>query len=130
MRQLVKAVFVALLVIMFSIFSPITSISSDVLDGKQFVAKVDGDQDILTFKNGTFHSSSCDEYGFGPGEYSTQNTERGIAFEATTSSENHGQMVWTGTVEGDSIEGSYHWAKKGWLGTKEKTKAFTGTMNK
>lgn len=130
MNNIIKLFLIAALTTTIPFVGPSTANSSGILDGKQFVAIVDGDEDVLTFQDGTFHSSSCDEYGFGRGDYIAQNTEDGIAFEAKTSSEKHGQMVWTGTVKGDKIEGSYHWTKKGWLGTKEKTKNFEGNIKK
>jgi hypothetical protein len=130
MKNIIYVVLVALLTTMFSVALPSMAVSSETLDGKQFVAIVDGEEDILTFHDGTFHSSSCDEHGFGPGEYTSQQTEDGISFEAKTTSADNGQMVWTGKVKDDKIVGSYHWTKEGMLDTKERTENFEGSMKK
>ncbi len=53
-----------------------------------------------------------------------------IHFEAETESPKHGNIVWKGTVEGDSIDVNYTWSKKGWLGTKTKDKWFKGVLKK
>lgn len=109
---------------------PSVAFAGGVLDGKRFETLLDGDNDILKFDEGTFHSSSCEEWGFGPGDYTTKSSGDGISFEATTTSEKHGTMVWTGTVVGDNIKGSYHWTKEGWFGTKSKKKNFEGSIIK
>ena len=107
---------------------PMAVMAEGLLDDKAFTTLLDGDNDVLTFQDGMFHSSSCDDWGFGQGQYTTQQTDNGIAFQAKTNSEKHGTMVWTGTVQGDSIKGSYLWTKEGWFGTKSKTKNFAGSL--
>lgn len=126
-----KIVFVSLVV--FSIFlltSPAVVFSGGILDGKQFDTHLDGDNDILTFQDGMFHSLSCDKWGFGLGEYSTTASGNSISFKATTTSEKHGIMVWKGTVIEAKIEGSYYWRKKGLFGTETKTMSFGGIIKK
>ncbi len=109
---------------------PLTSHAAEILDGKVFVTFLDGEDDVLTFEDGTFHSSSCDEWGFGKGRYTTAAEGESITFKAETTSAKEGSLVWTGSVLGDTIEGSYLWTKKGWFRTKTKTKNFTGTLQK
>jgi hypothetical protein len=97
------------------------SISRDVvagqgpLDGKIFVVetgekgKSGGDKDTLTFKDGNFHSTGCDQYGFGDGAYTSTVNGDAIQFEAVTTSPTKGKMTWKGTVQGDKIEVGYVW---------------------
>ena len=97
------------------------SISRDVsagqgpLDGKTFVVetgekgKSGGDKDTLIFKDGNFHSTGCDQYGFGDGAYTSTVNGDAIQFEAVTTSPTKGKMTWKGTVQGDKIEVGYVW---------------------
>ena len=97
------------------------SISRDVsagqgsLDGKTFVVetgekgKSGGDKDTLIFKDGNFHSTGCDQYGFGDGAYTSSVNGDSIQFEAVTTSPTKGKMTWKGTVTGDKIEVGYVW---------------------
>jgi hypothetical protein len=85
------------------------------LDGKTFVVetgekgKSGGDKDTLTFKDGNFHSSGCDQYGFGEGAYTSTVNGDSIQFEAVTTSPTKGKMTWKGTLTGDKIEVGYVW---------------------
>ena len=63
-------------------------------------------QDILSFADGKFHSSDCDQYGYNRGEYRATPTGDAIAFEVETRSEEYGRNVWKGVVKGDQIEGT------------------------
>jgi len=92
------------------------------LDGKAFVAEAgekgkaaDEKGDILSFRDGKFHSSACDQYGYGSGAYRSSQTEGGMAFEAETTSEKDGRLVWKGIVKGGAIEGTFVHHRKGWL---------------
>ncbi|TFH29384.1 MAG: hypothetical protein E4G97_07320, partial [Deltaproteobacteria bacterium] len=92
------------------------SISRDVsaeqgpLDGKSFVVetgekgKSGAEKDTLTFKDGNFRSSGCDQYGFGDGAYTSTANGDAIQFEVVTTSSTKGKMTWKGTVTGDKIE--------------------------
>ena len=130
MKNPIKVLLSIVLVTLFSIAPPLTVLAGETLDGKAFVTLLDGDNDVLTFQDGMFHSSSCDEWGLGKGKYTTEGTGNNISFEAKTTSEKNGSMVWTGSVLGDSIKGSYLWTKEGWFGTKTKTKNFEGSLKK
>ena len=85
------------------------------LDGKTFVVetgekgKSGGDKDTLTFKDGSFRSAGCDQYGFGDGAYTSTVNGDAIQFEAVTTSPTKGKMTWKGTVTGDKIEVGYVW---------------------
>jgi len=130
MKNTVKILLNCVLITLFTLTTPITLLATDVLEGKTYVTLLDGENDVLTFKDGMFHSSSCDEWGYGPGKYTITKSGESISFEATTTSEKHGSMVWTGIVEGEKITGNYLWTKKGLFGTKTKTKNFYGTLKK
>ncbi|MEO8104445.1 MAG: hypothetical protein ABI790_18170 [Betaproteobacteria bacterium] len=90
------------------------------LDGKIFVADAgekgkDADEkgDVITFKDGKFHSSSCDQFGYGKGDYKSSKQGDAIVFEAETKSDKDGRLVWKGSVRGDLIEGNFTHYRKG-----------------
>jgi hypothetical protein len=92
------------------------------LDGRAFVAEAgengkeaDEKGDVITFQAGKFHSSACDQWGFGKGAYRTSVSGDAIAFETETTSEKDGRLVWKGTVRGDAIEGTFVHYRKGWF---------------
>jgi hypothetical protein len=71
--------------------------------------------DVITFAGGKFHSSLCDQYGYGKGDYKYSAAGDAVAFEAQTQSEKDGRLVWKGTVRGDEIEGTFVHYRKGWM---------------
>jgi hypothetical protein len=92
------------------------------LDGKAFVAEAgekgkaaDEKNDVITFAGGKFHSSACDQYGFGKGDYRATGSGDAVSFEAETQSEKDGRLVWKGIVRGPEIEGTFVHYRKGWL---------------
>lgn len=94
--------------------------AGESLDGKTFNIKLteygkDGQptDDELIFKDGTFSSSECEQYGFGPATYESASKNGATLFEATNSSEKEGKIEWEGKVEGDSITGNFMWSKPG-----------------
>ena len=103
-------------------FLPITPIGAQAisLDGKVFVADAgekgklaDEKADVITFKDGKFHSSSCDQYGYNKGNYKTSADGDAIVFEVETQSDKDGRLVWKGRVRGDQIEGNFTHYRKG-----------------
>lgn len=113
----VAAVFIAML------FATPATAQTAALEGKAFVAEAgekgknaDEKGDIITFKDGKFHSSACDQYGYGKGNYKSTASADGISFEAETTSEKDGRLVWKGVVRGDVIEGTFiHHRKPGFF---------------
>lgn len=95
--------------------SPDVSAGQGALDGKTFMVetgekgKSGGDKDTLIFKDGNFHSTACDQYGFGDGAYTSTAIGDSIQFEAITTSPTKGKISWKGTVKGDKIDVSYVW---------------------
>lgn len=65
------------------------------------------DSDTLEFAGGRFHSTACDPYGFGSGQYTTTKVDGGFDFHATCTNGSGGTNAWHGTVRGDSIEGGF-----------------------
>ena len=101
---------------------PVAEAQTTTLDGKVFVADAgekgkpaEEKNDVITFSGGKFHSSLCDQYGYGPGDYKYTPAGYAVAFEAQTQSEKDGGLVWRGTVRGDTIEGTFVHYRKGWM---------------
>jgi len=91
------------------------------LDGKAFVGeagekgKPADEKDTITFADGKFHSSACDQWGFNKGEYSVKTEGDATVFEAETVSDKEGRLKWTGTLKGGVLEGSFtHYRKPAW----------------
>ena len=59
---------------------------------------------MLSFRNGRFHSSACDVYGYSDAPYKTTSDGNAIRFEAETVSAKHGKLRWTGFVRGDKLD--------------------------
>jgi hypothetical protein len=85
------------------------------LDGKSFQGSMveKGKKpitDTFEFGSGQFHSTSCDKFGFGRGDYSVQPDGH---FDATTMSSTDGTIEWHGRIEGDRLTGQALWLKPG-----------------
>jgi hypothetical protein len=87
--------------------------TSHVLDGKTFVT-VEEEPDELVFKNGTFFSATCAQWGFEPSPVIASADGDVIRFETESISPKHGKMAWQGTVDGKTMNVSYEWTKKRW----------------
>ncbi len=80
------------------------------LDGKVFEGvflakgKTRGDADTLTFKNGRFHSSACDQYGYSDASYTTASEGNATRFEAETESAKYGKLRWSGFIRGEKLD--------------------------
>lgn len=106
--------------------------SEGLLDGKVFtgptgkMGKNATETDELRFENGKLYSVGCADWGFGSGAYSTEVEGNNISFEAVTTSPKDGKIVWSGTVNGDTIDATYVWTKKSWYGERKQKKWFKG----
>jgi hypothetical protein len=114
MASLLRFALAALLVLPWQLAS-----AQHLLDGRKFntEAGYTGKPahvkvDILSFQAGKFHSSDCDQYGYGRGEYRATARGDGVAFEVETVSEQYGRNVWKGVVTGDVIEGTMVFYRK------------------
>jgi hypothetical protein len=101
---------------------PLAALSASPLDGTAFIVEwgptgqpADEKDDLLTFHDGRFHSAACDKYGFGKGVYQATPQGGAVVFTAATVSEKHGRLVWTGRIEGSTIEGTIVQHRKPWL---------------
>lgn len=93
--------------------------AGETLDGKSFSVeltesnKSEATQDELIFKDGTFFSTGCDQYGFTPAKYEARSKGGVIMFKSTLASDKEGKSEWEGAVTGDEISGTMFWTKEG-----------------
>ena len=90
------------------------------LDGRTFAGivvecgKQAGDAEIITFRNGRFHSSACTAYGYGDAPYkAAAAAQDGFTFEAETESPQYGKLLWRGVVRGKRLDGTLTMLKDG-----------------
>lgn len=115
-----RSLLVSILASVIVITAPLTTAQTPTLDGKVFIADAgekgkaaDEKSDVITFSEGKFHSSLCDQYGYGKGDYKTTALADTLVFDVETSSAKDGRLVWKGTVRGDKIEGTFMHYRKG-----------------
>ena len=111
-------ILLVLIILSISIIStagPLIALENRSLDGNVYDAILNGESDILTFRDGSFQSSLYAGRGYDKGEYSTVTKGNSIWFEAKTVSLHEGELSWTGVIEGSAINGSYLNTKKGWF---------------
>ncbi|HSW83789.1 MAG TPA: hypothetical protein VLH12_09960 [Usitatibacter sp.] len=104
------------------VFVPALFAQTAALDGRVFVGEAgekgkpaDEKGDVITFADGKFHSSSCDQYGYNKGTYTATKAGDTIQWETETTSEKDGRLVWKGTVRGSEMEGTFVHYRKGWF---------------
>jgi hypothetical protein len=96
-----------------------TAVADDSLDGKSFSVELtdtgtkEATEDELVFKDGTFMSTECEQYGFTPGEYESKSKGGAVLFESTLMSDKEGKAEWEGSVQGGNITGTMIWTKAG-----------------
>ena len=98
---------------------PFMAAAQGTLDGRRFdtQAGLSGKpahiaKDILSFADGKFHSSDCDQYGYDRGAYRAATDGGAVTFEVETRSEQYGRNVWKGVVRGDTVEGTMVFYRK------------------
>jgi len=110
-------VFVILLLL--AVFNISQSAEAGSLDGKTYKGemgekgKTNGNEETIEFKDGRFHSASCDEYGFTAAPYTSETKGDLTRFSSVTISQKEGKMNWTGIVKGDMLEATATWNKEG-----------------
>jgi hypothetical protein len=94
--------------------------ADDSLDGKSFLVKLseqgkddEATNDELIFKDGTFFSADCEQYGFSSASYKTKSKGDTTLFVSTLVSDKEGKAEWEGAVKGDEITGTFIWSKEG-----------------
>jgi len=91
---------------------PLKNVLSGVLDGKTYVGDLGlmgaapSMRETITFKDGYFHSSACDQYHFKDGAYLAVESAGATNFMVITHNREHSTIVWKGTVKGDTLEGT------------------------
>ena len=89
------------------------------LDGRRFEGvfiergKTSGDADTLTFKDGRFRSSACDQYGYSDAPYKTVAAGDTVRFEAETASAKYGKLLWNGSIRGNKLDATVMMERKG-----------------
>jgi hypothetical protein len=97
---------------------PVLSVA-ETLDGRSFQGvflergKTSGDADTLSFKDGRFRSSACDQYGYSDATYKTVAVGDTVRFEAETSSAKYGKLFWTGSIRGNKLDATVMMERKG-----------------
>ena len=85
-------------------------VTKGMLDGRHFMGemgttgKTTGDKEVITFKDGMFHSAACDPHGFKAMPYTTTTEGDAIKFSATGVNDKKDKMEWHGTVKGDMLD--------------------------
>ena len=83
---------------------------AESLDGRSFEGvfiqrgKTSGDADTLVFKDGRFHSSACDRYGYSDAVYKIGASGDATRFDAETESPKYGRLVWSGVIRGGKLD--------------------------
>lgn len=116
-----STMFILVLALFLSIISSTlnVAVADDSLDGKSFLVELsetkknEVTKDELIFKDGTFFSVECEQYGFGPASYESKSKDDAILFESTLVSGTEGKAEWEGSVKGDKITGTFIWSKEG-----------------
>lgn len=117
-----STLFVFMFAVALSTIGPNTdhAAAGDSLDGKTFSVKInehgkDGEatDDELIFKDGTFFSTDCEQYGFSSAPYEHRTTDGITLFITSSTSEKEGEVQWEGRVEGGEISGTMIWSKPG-----------------
>ncbi|GJM16745.1 MAG: hypothetical protein DHS20C13_20720 [Thermodesulfobacteriota bacterium] len=119
--QISKVLLLVLAVSFFIVGAQLNVASAgDSLDGKTFSVKInehgkDGEatDDEIIFKDGTFFSADCEQYGFSAAPYEYRTKDGITLFITSSTSEKEGEIQWEGKVEGDEISGTMIWSKTG-----------------
>lgn len=110
---------------------------SGILDGMTFVGKIGpvgkpaDVQDALTFTNGMFVSIGCDRRcGYPAGPYFVRYVGDKIEFVSEGNcTDKNAKISWRGTIENDTLKGSFTWTSKRWYWTIEKEFWFEGKLS-
>jgi hypothetical protein len=77
---------------------PLIDLENQKLNGNIYATILDGENDILTFRDGSFQSNLYAGRGYDEGEYTTVTKGNSIWFEAKTVSPHDGELFWTGVI--------------------------------
>ena len=112
--------------------------STNILDGMVFVGKngevgkelAEYEDEEIVFDNGMFTSVSCEPYNFGSSPYNAQAIGDKIHFDVVTESPTHGQISWTGVIDGAVAEVKFVWTKERWYWDIRREYWFKGKLKK
>ena len=100
------------LAVSFILFAATASFAAKPsLDGKTYHgtikmgAEAKADPDEFIFKEGTFRSTACDQYGYTSAPYEVKPEGTKSTFTAVTKNKQGAQIQWNGTIAGDKIDG-------------------------
>lgn len=119
---LVSTMYLLILCVGLSVISAShdAAFAADSLDGKSYSIKItehnkDGEptDDELIFKDGTFFSTDCEQYGFSAAKYESKSKDGVTKFKSTLTSDKEGKAEWEGAAKGDNISGTFIWSKAG-----------------
>ena len=110
------------------------------LDGHQYKAGIvratsaeEGEKkplgDLLMFSGGKFSSAVCKRYNFAEAPYWIRIEGDQVHFLAELTSPTDGKMVWKGTIQGDTLEGTMRWTKKRWYWTVDTEHKISGKLD-
>lgn len=113
--------------------TPRAGASASFLESRRFVGKMGvesetrPEDDVFTFKDGTFSAKSCAEWGFAPAPYWVRRDSDGrLHFLSTLKSPEHGVMHYEGVYDGKQMKATAKWTKERWYWTTERKYVFTG----
>lgn len=95
------------------------ALAGETLDGRSFSVELTEEnknettRDELIFKDGTFFSTECEQYGFTPAPYESKSKAGEVLFKSALTSGKEGKTEWEGSVKGDEISGTMFWSKEG-----------------
>ena len=68
-------------------------------------------KDTLVFKNGEMTSTACVKYGFKASPYTASQSGSSWSFTSEQVSAKQGKTAWSGTVNGETVNGTMVWTK-------------------
>ena len=129
--QVTLAVTLLTVVAAFAADSP--SNERDPLDGMQFEGmtgekgKGDHHADTITFRNGTFRSLDCENWGFGPASYTVEKKGDVVHFTSTLVSPKRGRLEWKGKIIDGKATATFRWKHERWYWNIDREYWFEGT---
>lgn len=107
--------------------------ASAPLEGRTFRGEIrDGHgapraKDVVTFKDGKFHSANCAELGFDAAPYWTRVDGETVHFLAESANPDGGKLVFRGAVRGSEVEWKAEWTKERWYWSIHREFGFKGS---
>lgn len=106
------------------------------LDGKTFHGEIVNEKgevrtpDVVSFRQGKFHSVTCERFGFGAMPYWVRTEGDTIHFLAESAHPDNGSMRFKGTIRAGRAEWKAVWTKERWYWSIRREIAFSGTEKK